>query len=57
MVDNFSNGHIATIECVGNISDCALGFSNTDIRDGETLDRIFTEFNLKQLYILQSLKL
>jgi UDP-glucose 4-epimerase len=56
VVDNLSNGHIAAIERVRNISDCALGFSNTDIRDGEALDRIFTEFKPEAVIHFAGLK-
>ena len=56
VVDNLSNGHIEAIQRVQNISNCALEFSKTDIRDDEGLDRIFTEFKPEAVVHFAGLK-
>ena len=42
--DNLSNGHVKAIERVSGVTNQALGFVEGDIRDGQALDQVFSEF-------------
>ena len=44
VLDNLSNGHETSIERVRIITNCELQFMNADIRDANSLERIFNTF-------------
>jgi len=44
VIDNLSNGHETSLERVRLITNCELQFTNADIRDANTLDKIFNTF-------------
>jgi UDP-glucose 4-epimerase len=44
VIDDLSNGHEAALERVRDITNCELQFMNADIRDSNTLDKIFNNF-------------
>ena len=44
VIDNLSNGHETSLERVRHITNCELQFTNADIRDANTLDKIFNTF-------------
>ena len=44
VIDNLCNGHEVALEWVRGITNCELQFMNSDIRDLNALDKIFSSF-------------
>ncbi|MDC1349288.1 UDP-glucose 4-epimerase GalE [Amylibacter sp.] len=44
VIDNLCNGHEAALDRVQSITNCELQFMNADIRDSNSLDKIFNSF-------------
>ena len=56
VVDNLCNGHEAALERVRGITNCELQFMNADIRDTNTLDKIFNRFKPEAVIHFAGLK-
>ena len=56
VVDNLCNGHEAALERVRGITNCELQFANADIRDANTLDKIFNNFKPEAVIHFAGLK-
>ncbi|MDB9806255.1 UDP-glucose 4-epimerase GalE [Amylibacter sp.] len=56
VVDNLCNGHEAALERVRNITNRELQFMNADIRDSNTLDKVFNNFKPEAVIHFAGLK-
>ena len=56
VIDNLSNGHEEALSRVKQLANKDFGFVKGDIRDGEALDKAFSEFNPEAVIHFAGLK-